>query len=228
MGRPGLLNINIGDEFGDLKCIAIIPKKEHTFYRMKCKICGREKDMLSATIAYKHGITHKACGKGLKTKDKIFYERWQSMRQRTTNPNLEHADCYINRGINSDEFENFIDFYDKKYESFLEKAKEIGKKNTSLERIDPNLDYTSENTMWIHKNQQQQNCRKTIDFAVEYPDGNIEIHRCLGKFITEYNNNPEHKIKLDYETALDCMNNKITNHRGLKFIRLKPGIESIK
>ena len=163
-----------------------------------------------------------------KIKDKIFYERWQSMRQRTTNPNLEHADCYINRGINSDEFKNFIDFYDKKYESFLEKAKEIGKKNTSLERIDPNLDYTSENTTWIHKNQQQQNCRKTVDFAVEYPDGNIEIYRCLGKFITEYNNNPDHKIKLDYNTALDCMNNKITNHRGLKFIRLKPGIEFIK
>ena len=45
------------------------------FYIMKCNKCGRTKEMLSSTIRRKSGTTHKSCGKNLKTKDPIFYQR---------------------------------------------------------------------------------------------------------------------------------------------------------
>jgi hypothetical protein len=139
--------------FGDLKCIGIAKKKKGESYRyvMECQICGRTKEMLSSTIRLEHGITHKACGKGLKTKDEIFYSRWQAMRTRTTNTNYEHADAYSGRNIKSDEFKHFIDFYDKMYDSWLEISSIYGKENTLLERIDYNGDYSTENCTWIYK-----------------------------------------------------------------------------
>lgn len=215
-GRPKLLDINIGDEFGDLRCINIIINENtgYTNYIMQCTKCGRTKSMLSSTIRLKRGITHKACGRGIKTKDPIFYDRWEAMRTRTTNPNYEHANCYIERGINSDEFENFIDFYDSMYSSFIEKSNEIGKNNTSLERIDPNGNYTKENCIWIHKNEQQGNQRKTVKFIVTFPDGHEEEHKNVLKFAKENN--------LDANTILDVMNPKkgTTKHKGYKFKRL--------
>jgi hypothetical protein len=148
-----ILDIKVGDMFGDLKCIGIAKKKKGESYRyvMECQICGRTKEMLSSTIRLEHGITHKACGKGLKTKDEIFYSRWQAMRTRTTNTNYEHADAYSGRNIKSDEFKHFIDFYDKMYDSWLEISSIYGKENTLLERIDYNGDYSTENCTWIYK-----------------------------------------------------------------------------
>lgn len=213
-----MLEINIGDIFGDLQCIDILIKQNpngsnSTYYKMKCLKCGREKDMLSSTIRLEKGITHKACGKGLKTADSIFYDRWQGMRTRTTNPNYEHSNCYSERGINSDEFKYFIDFYDAMYEPFIEKSNEIGKNNTSLERIDVNKSYTKENCTWIHKNEQQGNTRTVVNFLVIFPDGHKEIHKNARKFAIEHG--------LDHNTILDVMNGRSSHHKGYEFIRLK-------
>lgn len=214
-----ILDINIGDCFGDFKCIDIIHKKEksgytNTYYKMKCKICGRTKEMLSSTIRLKHGIMHKSCGKGLKTIDKIFYSRWEAMRTRTINPNYEHSNCYQQRGINSDEFKYFIDFYDAMYDSFIVCANKIGKENTSLERIDVNKNYTKQNCIWIDKHDQPKNTRRTIKFIAIFPDGHEEIHTNPHDFAKKYN--------LDYETIIDVMNpNRSTKqHKHYKFKRI--------
>ena len=84
----------MGDIYGDLKCISIYPPNtksdnKSTLYEMECLKCHRRKLMLGSTIRLEHGITHKACGKGLKLKDPIFYDRWQAMRTRTNNPNYK-------------------------------------------------------------------------------------------------------------------------------------------
>lgn len=225
-GKPRLLDISVGDEFGDLICTKVIfkigvgfrsngkPVENKYEYEMTCKICNRKKIMLSSTIRIGHGITHKACGKGIKTKDPIFYDRWESMRTRTNNPNYEHANCYSERGINSDEFENFIDFYDSMYASFKEKADEIGANNTSLERIDVNKNYSKENCIWIHKNQQQENQRRTVNFITTFPDGHEEICRNVRKFAREHN--------LNESSIRSCMNKSGSNsqYKGFKFKRL--------
>lgn len=213
-GRPPKIHINIGDKFGDLICIGIEKnEKNYTYYNMKCEICGRTKLMLGSTIMYKHGIAHKSCGKGLKTKNKKFYERWCSMRERTENPNYEHSNCYRERGINSEEFKYFIDFYDTMYESFIQKAEEIGEENVSLDRINPNKSYTKDNCRWIHKNEQQANCRNTICFQAILPNGTIEESNSIRKFAEKYN--------LDEESIRCCIMGRYTQHKGFKFIRIE-------
>ena len=170
-----MLDVKIGDEYGDYVCVDVIKKKvskgNSNFYIMKCKVCGLTKEMLSSTIRLGKGIMHRSCGKGLKTLDKTFYSRWQAMRTRTTNENYAHADCYSSRGISSEEFANFIDFYDAMYPSYKELSQHIEPSKISLERIDTNGDYTVENCRWVDISSQQGNTRKNIMFVVTYPEG---------------------------------------------------------
>lgn len=212
--------LKIGDLVDDLKCIDItyerlgkaqyITKK----YSMQCTKCGRVKKMLSPVIRQRKGTKHKTCGKGLKTVNKKFYSHWQSMRTRTNNYNYVHANCYSERGINSNEFENFIDFYDAMYSSYLEKAKEIGEQNVSLDRIDPNGNYSKNNCRWVHKSEQQGNTRKNVTFKVIFPDGYSEICTNINKFARQHN--------LDISTIRDVMNpcRGTKQHKGFKFERL--------
>jgi hypothetical protein len=208
-----ILDVNIGDVFGDYQCIDIYKEKgKSDKYEMRCLKCGRTKFMLSSTIRNEKGITHKSCGKGLRIKNKYFYSRWKAMRTRTTNPKYEHFECYGGRNISSDEFVNFIDFYDAMYDSFVEKANEIGEENTSLDRINPNGDYTRKNCRWIHKNEQQKNTRKSIKFIAVYPDGNEEMCDSISEFAN--------KNSLDYESIRCCLNGKYKQHKKFKFIKL--------
>ena len=211
IGRPSLLHINIGDIFGDLKCVDIFysQKYRQDVYKMKCLKCNREKDMLGSTIRLEKGITHSACGQGLKTKDLTFYNRWQAMKTRTNNPNYPHYKDYGGRGINSDQFKYFVDFYDLMYDSFLECADRIGKENTSLERIDVNGNYCVENCMWIDKKDQPKNQRKTINFIATFPDGHTEICRNVMGFAKEHD--------LDSSSIYDCLSGKYRQHKNYKF-----------
>lgn len=188
-----ILTINVGDEFGDLKCIQVNPpirSGKSTTYTMECKICHRRKKMLSSTIRMGHGITHKACGKGLKTLDPVFYDRWQAMRTRTNNPNYQHYEDYGGRGISSDEFKYFIDFYDAMYPSFKKLADEIGANNVSLERIDCNGDYTVNNCTWIPVKLQQSNTRKSTKIVYINKNTNtINTRKCLSAFSNQNNIN---------------------------------------
>lgn len=214
-----LTEISIGDIIGDLECIDVI-KKRHDgkykyisrYYIMRCLKCGRCKEMLFSTIKRGAGIDHKSCGKGIKTQDPIFYSRWQAMRTRTTNLNYDHADRYINRGIKSDVFELFIDFFDLMYDSFRKKADEIGANNTSLERIDINEDYTPENCKWIDKHDQPKNTCRSVKFKVTYPDGKIEISSSVNTFAKEHDIHPS--------CIRDCLNGRSNTAKGFKFERL--------
>lgn len=211
MGRPRKLKIHIGDIFGDLKCVNLFysEKYKQEVYEMECIKCKRKKIMLGSTIRIEHGITHSACGQGLKTNNKVFYNRWQSMRTRTNNPNYPHYADYGGRGINSDEFENFVDFYDAMYKSFVEKSKEIGENNTSLERLDVNGNYTKDNCVWIDKHDQPKNQRKTIRCIVTFPDGHEEYCDNVPSFAKKYG--------LDDQSIYDCVHGKYVQHYGYKF-----------
>ena len=62
-------------------------KNGHNVYLMRCTKCNRVKEMKDYVIKSSKGIYHKSCGKGIKTKNKTFYNRWKSMRTRTNNDN---------------------------------------------------------------------------------------------------------------------------------------------
>ena len=131
------------------------------------------------------------------------------MRSRTTNKNYWAFSEYGGRGINSDEFENFIDFYDLMYESFLIASELYGKENTSLERIDVNKSYSKDNCKWIHIKEQAGNQRRVREFEAISPTGERYISRNLTKFCKEHN--------LHRPSASDVLHGRSSHHRGWKF-----------
>lgn len=167
-GRPRKYNYKIGDQIDDYKCINIIKdEKNYTRFVMQCQYCGKIKNMLGPTIAEHKGTKHKSCGKGLGiTFDKDFYNRWQSMRQRTTEKSI-HSEQYYDRGINSDAFASFIDFYNAMYSSWKTHVAQFGVHDTSLDRIDVDKPYSPENCRWVCLDEQKGNVQKTIYFTVE-------------------------------------------------------------
>lgn len=179
---------NIGDRIDDIVIQSIFqdPNRSNvTTYHVKCAICGREKDMLGPTIFRHSGTTHKACGKGLKLQDPLFYSKWQSMRSRTTNPNMDHYKDYGGRGINSDEFANFIDFYDSMYPSYVEAYVQYGN-NVSLERVDANGNYCKDNCTWIDVAKQRGNTRKTVYFQLIDLYGHVYTFKNINEFCEEH------------------------------------------
>lgn len=168
MGQPLKYIYHIGDQIDDYKCIDIIKdEKNQTKYQMQCQCCGKIKNMLGPTINRHSGTKHKGCGRGLGISyDKDFYNRWQGMRQRTSEKSI-HREQYFDRGIDSEAFASFIDFYNAMYDSWKNHVAQFGAQDTSLDRIDVDKSYSPENCRWVCLNEQQWNKQDTIYFIVE-------------------------------------------------------------
>lgn len=209
------MELQIGCIYGDLECVKIArtDNRGRKYYKMKCTVCGREKEMLISTIKLEKGIKHKSCGRGLKTKDSVFYSRWEAMRTRTTNKNYWASKHYSERGINSDEFELFIDFYDNMYEDFVKMSKLYGAKNVSLDRIDVNKSYTKDNCRWVYIKEQNGNQRKNKFFEAKSPCGDILIAKNVSKFAREHN--------LNRGAISNILNGRGYTHKGWKFKYIK-------
>lgn len=189
LGQPPKYVYYIDDIIEDFECIDIIKdEKNRTRYVMRCTQCGKIKEMLGSTIGYHKGVKHKNCGRGLGvTYDEYFYRRWQSMRQRTSEKSI-HKENYYDRGINSDAFASFIDFFNAMYPSWLEHIKCFGVHDTSLERIDVDKSYTPENCCWVCLDEQKGNVQKTLYFTVEdLKTGTIEYCKNAHKYSLDNN-----------------------------------------
>lgn len=179
--------VEAGKQYDDYICLDKITKKgQGNFYIMKCTKCGKIKEMRGSTVGMHKGTRHKSCGKGLGVSyDADFYHRWQSMRARTS-PNFWNSENYYDRGINSDAFESFIDFFNAMYPSWLEHKKRFGAKDTSLERIDVDKPYSPENCKWICFDEQKGNLQKSIYFTRQnVQTGEITYHKNALRFARE-------------------------------------------
>ncbi len=212
-----LYNFEVGNIIDDLTIVEIVPctkgSGSSTKYRVVCNVCHREKMMTGPCLAKHIGTTHTACGKGIKLKDKAFYNHWCAMRTRTTNPNQDHWKDYGGRGINSDKFANFVDFYDGLYESYKEARALFGEKNVSLERVDVDGHYCVENCKWIHVADQKGNQRKTIYFEITFPDGHSEVCRNVRKFARDHG--------LNASSLNDLINGRLQSLKGYRGHRVE-------
>lgn len=180
----------VGNIYEDMKIISYlgIRNNRYPIYLCECLICHRTKVMQIGNIKMGKGTNHKYCSMSLKGKKYIkeFRSKWANMRDRTTNPNNDRYHCYGGRGISSDCFTNFIDFYDALYESFITYVEQHGIENTTLERIDVNRDYTPENCTWANWKEQANNKQDTVYFKIIHSDGSESIEHGVGQYEQEH------------------------------------------
>ena len=210
------MKYKVGDIIGDYKIIdrrkKIYKNGKYAFeYDLECQICSRIKTKLH-TALNQNKNSHSSCGQFEKTKDKKFYNLWQGMRTRTTNPNASNAKWYYDKNIKSDDFKNFIDFYDDMYDSYLEALKTIPKNKISIDRIDYNKDYSKENCRWINIDNQQKNTSKNIRCIVSYDEISMFV-----PYLHDFCNN--HNLK--YNTIKDYCSRKRNFYYGkFHFVRV--------
>lgn len=204
--------LEVNKVYGDLLCVSFshMATRSHAVYLMRCTKCGREKLCKDYVVRRGSGTSHKACGKGIKTLDPVFYHRWCSMRNRTENDNYWASKYYKDKGITSDEFEYFIDFYDAMYDSYKECVSLYGEHNTSLDRIDSNLPYSKSNCRWVCLKEQSGNTSRNRVFEAKSPDGTIYTERNVTKFCREHD--------LDRGSVSNILNGvRTSSHKGWSF-----------
>lgn len=112
------------------------------FYAVRCgttRSCGCYKSEYVANKNRTHGLH-----------DSPLYPVWKTIRQRCYNPKNKDYKYYGAVGIKmSDDWkENFQNFYNDMIDSYQMHVDAYGRKNTSLDRVDPDGDYCRENCRW--------------------------------------------------------------------------------
>ena len=168
----------VGQRFGRLVAIRLFSCKERRdgngfYYRwlFKCD-CGNE------TIAEKHHVIHghtTSCGCRLQEiKNTIgkksvthimsytrFYKIYGDAKNRCRNPKNSAYQNYGGRGIKF-LWNSFKQFKEEMYQSYIEHTRQFGEKDTSIERINNEGNYSKDNCRWTTKKNQARNTRKNI------------------------------------------------------------------
>ena len=110
-----------------------------------------------------------------------FYKIWAGMVKRCKNEKAKQFIDYGGRGIKvCRQWSEFENFRDDLYESYLKHVDMYGEKNTSIDRIDVNEDYTPNNCRWATASEQcrNQRIRRTSKSGVR----GVSFHKATGKW----------------------------------------------
>jgi hypothetical protein len=217
--------------FGRLTVIKNVGKNKfgQPIWNCKCS-CGQEKNILNSSLI--SGRT-KSCGclqKELYAKRKgninikhsmsksRFYGIYNAIKFRCYNKNSDRYKDWGGRGITvcKEWLDDFINFKNDMYESYLEHVKEFGENQTSIDRVDNNKNYCKENCKWSTCKEQNANQRDYPSqryFKAISPDGEEIISNNQNKFARDNNLHPGH--------IGDCLENRFKQHKGWKFILCK-------
>lgn len=209
VGRKADVSLEIGKVYGDLTITSFKEyKSNNLLYTARCNICGRERDVWIKDIKKGTGNSHKNCTR-LLPKDahtKRLRNIWSKMVDRCDNPNDFRYHHYGGRGIKHN-YPLFIDFYDDLIDSYLKHIEEFGVKETTLDRIDVNGDYTKDNLRWATWSEQAKNKRKTI---VKATNGLVEISGGVDVVAKQ--------IPCDISCIYDCIKGKLKKIKGFTII----------
>lgn len=91
-------------------------------------------------------------------KDIRLYNKFISIKNRVNSKNKYNLSVYRSRGIKN-LWENYEEFQNDMYKSYIEHVDNFGEKNTTLDRIDNDKGYFKENCRWATWKEQRYNQR---------------------------------------------------------------------
>lgn len=89
-----------------------------------------------------------------------FYRIWKGLQTRVNNPNTKGYKFYGGRGIKC-EWKSFEKFKKDMYKDYVQHVKDFGEKNTTLDRINNNGNYSNKNCKWATLKEQYKNRPQT-------------------------------------------------------------------
>lgn len=128
-------------------CGKIISTRKKNVISGNTKSCGCYKKQLQYKQKYRfvHGLSNS-----------IFYSKWYGIKYRCYNKNCKVYNLYGGRGIKC-LWNNFKEFKEDMYNSYLVHCKNFGEAKTTLDRIDVNGNYCKENCRWATIKEQSRN-----------------------------------------------------------------------
>lgn len=108
-----------------------------------------------------------------------FYDCWGHMKARCENINSKDYKNYGERGIKII-WNRFHDFHNDMFDSFTKHCFDCGFKNTTIERIDSNSNYSKENCRWATYKEQQNN--RTNNNLIEFNSEKKTLTQWAEKF----------------------------------------------
>lgn len=164
-----------GRRFGRLTVEGFAYKNRYVYWHCRCD-CGNEKDVMGSALTSgdtqscgclgkerriegRHAM-RKYQGRYDSTGHSRIYRIWRAMVMRCTNPKMDNYSRYGGRGIRiCDEWQNFQVFHDWAVSNGYSD-------DLSIDRIDPDGDYSPENCRWADSEMQNNNRRDSV--FVEY------------------------------------------------------------